>query len=49
MSKKTNKNQNADGIDKLIDNTFESLFIIGIHYQTEVSNNIFDFLALIER
>lgn len=25
MSKKTNKNQNADGIDKLIDNTFEKL------------------------
>ena len=34
---------------RIIDNTFESLFIIGIHYQTEVSDNIFDFLALIER
>ncbi len=34
---------------RIVDNTLESLFIIGIHYQTEVSDDIFDFLTLIER
>ena len=34
---------------RVIDHTFECLFIIRIHCQTKIRNHIFDFLALVER
>ena len=33
---------------RIVDDTLDSLFIIRIHHQTEISNNILNFLALVE-
>ena len=38
----------TDSTSRIVDDTLDSLFIIRIRYQTEISNNILNFLALVE-
>ena len=38
----------TDSTSRIVDDTLDSLFIIRIRHQTEISNNILDFLALVE-
>ena len=38
----------TDSTSRIVDDTLDSLFIIRIRHQTEISNNILNFLALVE-
>ena len=38
----------TDSTSRIVDNTLDSLFIIRIRHQTEICNNILNFLALVE-